>query len=233
MFCTRYSAPLRSCVAWWRFVLPRPRPRCCGWVLSLFLVRSDCGWCGVAVDGPGVRFTLAALASTMREVTWSLRKNEVSRDARNSPVRRRSPAPLEKSGKNPTQLAIEAAAVMRYSSLRRACWWMRIPRTILCCDESWRGLWCVLISFARRSCSGMVGGFWCRFIRIPFDGGPQRWSLDVCVMHTWYIASLRISQSGFEFVSIMPSNGWGLDGVFGSRWVCVWWWCSVEPDFFN
>ena len=61
----------------------------------------------------------------------------------------------------------------------------------------------------------MVGGFWCRFIRIPFDGGPQRWSLDVCVMHTWYIASLRISQSGFEFVSITPSSGWGLECVFG------------------
>jgi hypothetical protein len=35
-----------------------------------------------------------------------------------------------------------------------------MPLTILCCDALCSVLWRVLISLARLSCSGMVGGFW-------------------------------------------------------------------------
>ena len=52
---------------------------------------------------------------------------------------------------------------------------------------------------------------------MPLDGCPQRCSFDWCVMHTWWMASLRVSQSGVELVMTIPRSGWGLDCVVGRR----------------
>jgi len=108
----------------------------------------------------------------MREVTLSGRKKEVFRDDVKRAVRRRSAMPWEKSGRKPMQSASEPDALSRYSGLRSAFWWIRILRTILNFEESWRGLWRSLMAFARRSVSGIVVGFAYSWIDRPCDGGP-------------------------------------------------------------
>ncbi len=84
---------------------------------------------------------------------------------------------------------------------------MRIFRTILNCDESWMGLWRILILCASHSVSGMVDGLGWSAIKIPFEGGPQIWRLHLCVMQTWNIASWSKSHIGFELVSTSPRSG--------------------------
>ena len=156
--CTRYRAPLLSCVFDGCRVDPRPRPR----VLVVPVVddeRSDSGGVGGVVRGPGVRLTTLAFASIIRDVTASGRRNDVLREDVKSAVRRRSPAPWEKSGKNPTQSARDPAACSKYSGLSNAFGWIRMFRTILYCEGSWIGSCPMLISVARLSVSGCVVGF--------------------------------------------------------------------------
>ena len=98
---------------------PRPRPRgavCCG----VDDDRRDWGGCCSAVIGPGVRFMMFALDSTMREVTLSGRRNDVLREEVNKAVRRKSAMPWEKSGRNPLQSASDPAAWSKYTGFKRA-----------------------------------------------------------------------------------------------------------------
>ncbi len=89
--CTRYRAPLRSCVFDVDLGDPRPRPRgVCDVVVD---ERRDSGGGGGVVRGPGVRFTTFAFASIILDVTASGRRKDVLREDVKRAVRRRSPAP--------------------------------------------------------------------------------------------------------------------------------------------
>ena len=76
-------------------------------------VRRDWGGDCDLIGGPGVRLTVCAFASMIRDVTLSGRRKDVSLDARKSPVRWMSAIPLVKSGRKPTQFAMDPAAVTR------------------------------------------------------------------------------------------------------------------------
>ena len=82
--------------------------------------RSDSGGVGGLVRGPGLRLTTFAFASIILDVTASGRRNDVLREDVKRAVRRRSPAPWEKSGKKPTQSASDPAAWSKYSGLTNA-----------------------------------------------------------------------------------------------------------------
>ena len=157
---TRNSAPLRSCAAGIRDD-PRPRPRGGGGVCMVDERSDGGGSCGFK-GGPGVKFMIGALASTILEVTLSGRRNDVFRVDAKRAVRRRSAIPCEKSGRKPAQSASEPAALRRNSGLRSAFWCIRMLRTIRNCDESWSPLWWVLISLASSIVSGAVEGFKCK-----------------------------------------------------------------------
>ncbi len=90
---------------------PRPRPweDCCGSVDEC----RDGGngeWMG---SGLGVRLTIVLLSCTMRDVSWSGMRNDVSRVARNSPVSRGLPMPKEKSKRKPRQFGMDPVALVR------------------------------------------------------------------------------------------------------------------------
>ena len=61
-----------------------------------------------------------ALASIMREVTLSGRRNDVLREEVNKAVRRKSAMPWEKSGRNPLQSASDPAAWSKYPGFKSA-----------------------------------------------------------------------------------------------------------------
>jgi hypothetical protein len=69
------------------------------------------------------------------------------------------------------------------------------------------GLCRMLMSCESWSVSGIVDGLEWRVIKMSFEGGPQIWSLPLCVMQTWKIALWSRSHNGFEFVSMSPRRG--------------------------
>ena len=77
------------------------------------VARRDWGGDCDLIGGPGVRLTVCAFASMMRDVTLSALRKDVSLDARNRPVRWMSAIPFVKSGRKPTQFAMDPAAVTR------------------------------------------------------------------------------------------------------------------------
>ena len=65
------------------------------------------------IGGLGVRLTVVAFASMIRDVMLSGLRKDVSREAQKRPARCMSDIPFVKSGRKPTQFAIDPAAVTR------------------------------------------------------------------------------------------------------------------------
>jgi hypothetical protein len=63
-------------------------------------------------SGLGVRLTVALLSCTMRDVSWSRVRNNVSPVARNSPVTRGPLRPKEKSKRKPRQFGMDPVALV-------------------------------------------------------------------------------------------------------------------------
>jgi hypothetical protein len=75
--------------------------------------RRDGGDGGWMRSGLGVRLMIVLLSCTMRDVSWSGVRNNVSRVAQNSPMSQGLPMPKEKSKRKPRQFGMDPIALVR------------------------------------------------------------------------------------------------------------------------